>query len=342
MILLLAPLVFFAALLALGMAYQRIGAHRDRKRFTRTGRWVKIENGCHLFVRESGAGGPSVIFESGIAATNLNWFHIQVHVAQFAHTATYDRSGLGWSGSARSVRTPRNVADELHQMLRNAGISPPYVLVGHSFGGLVMRQFALMHPDEVSGIVLVDPMRCEEWSPLDSSKQSQIERGVKLTSYAIPIARIGLARLVVTSLLCRSGIVGHKLESAAGEGATHVLGRLREEVGKMPPEVWPMVAAHWSNPSYYVGMKSHLKAVPQTVREMKDARPILGIPIAVLTPTQSSPLCDGQLMRIGDNVRQILVPSSAHWVHLDQPELVIESIRVMVVNSASEILQVSL
>lgn len=340
MILLVAFLAFFAALVALGVAYQRIGAHHDRKRFTRLGRWVTIANGCRLFVRERGAGGPSVIFESGIAATNLNWFHIQDHVAQFAHTVTYDRSGLGWSSPAHSARTPGNIADELHVLLRNAGISPPFVLVGHSFGGLVMRRFALMHPEEVCGMVLVDPMRCEEWSPLDLSKQAQIDRGVRLTAYAIPIARIGLARLAVTSLLCRSGTVCSKLAGAAGANATRVLERLREEVGKMPPEVWPMVAAHWSNPSFYVGMHGHMKAVPQTVREMKDAAPIPGIPIAVLTPAKSSPLCDERLKQIGDNVRQIIAPSSAHWIHLDQPELVIESIRAMVLNPASEILQV--
>lgn len=341
MIFILAPFATFAVLVILGVAYQRIGAHRDQKRFTGMGRWVTIGEGCRLFVREQGAGGPSVIFESGIAATNLNWYHIQEHVAQFAHTASYDRSGLGWSSPSTSVRTPGNIAGELHTMLRNAGIEPPYVLVGHSFGGLVVRRFALTYPEEVCGIVLVDPMRCEEWPPLDPSKQSQIDRGVKLTGYAVPIAQVGLARLAVTSLLCRSGLICSKLAGAAGEGGKHVLGRVREEVGKMPPEVWPMVAAHWSRPSYYTGMSSHVGAVPHTVREMMDAEPILGIPVTVLTPAKSSPLCEARLSQIGDNVRQIIAPASAHWIHLDEPDLVIESIRGMVMNSAPEAMPVS-
>lgn len=338
---LLASAVCLLFLVTAGIVYQWIGAHRDRRLYAASGRWVTIGDDYHLFVRERGAGGPTVIFESGIAATNLNWFHVQESVARFTHTASYDRGGLGWSSPASSVRTPGNIAAELHSMLENAGIRPPYVLVGHSFGGLVMRRFALLYPDEVCGVVLVDPMRCEEWPPLDPSKQSQIDRGVRLTGYAVPIAHVGLARLAVTSLLCRSGRLCGVLAGAAGDGGKHVLGRVRDEVGKMPAEVWPMVAAHWSRPSYYVGMASHVGAVPETVREMQDAPPILGIPVTVLTPAKASPLCEERLSRIGDNVRQIIAPESAHWIHLDEPELVIESIRGMVTNAAPEAMPVS-
>ena len=325
-----------AMLLTAGVLYQRIGAHRDRLRYSGSGRWVTIGGGCRLFVRERGMGGPTVIFESGIAATNLNWFHIQENVSQFTHTASYDRGGLGWSSPANTTRTPGNIAVELHAMLENAGLRPPYVLVGHSFGGLVMRRFALLYPEEVSGVVLVDPMRCEEWPPLDPSKQAQIDRGTRLSGYAIPIAHLGLARLAVTSLLCRSGLVCGFLAGAAGDGGKHVLGRVRDEVGKMPPEVRPIVAAHWSRPSYYAGMCSHVEAVPETVREMKDAEPIVGIPVTLLTPAKSAPLCERRLSQIGNNVRQIIAPASAHWIHLDEPELVIESIRGMVAAATPE------
>ena len=174
-------------------------------------------------------------------------------------------------------------------MLWGAGLKPPFILVGHSFGGLVMRRFALMYPEEVESIVLVDPMRCEEWSPSDPAKQATLERGCKLSSFAIPIAQLGLARLAVTSLLCRSGKIAERLAGAAGEGGMHVLGRIKGEVGKMPREVWPIVAAHWSRPSYYAGMRSHVAAVPDTVREMQDAEPIRGIPVLLLTPGKSSP-----------------------------------------------------
>lgn len=294
------------------------------------GRWISLGEGRKHYLLEQGAGSPTVIFEAGIAATNLNWRHLQQMVSQFAATASYDRAGLGWSSPSRSPRTPGNIAVELHELLQKAGIKPPYVMVGHSFGGLVVRRFALLYPEEVSSVVLVDPMRCEEWPPLDPAKQAMIDRGAKLANVAIPITRFGLTRLAVTSLFCRSGRVAERLAGAAGDGGKHVLGRIKEEVGKMPQEVWPIVAAHWSRPGYYVGLRDHVSAVPDTVREMQAADPIRGIPVLLLTPGKSTPLSQECLDRIGDNVRQLIAPNSAHWIHLDEPELVIDSIREMV------------
>ena len=328
-------------LIAAGFLYQWLGSRNDRRRFTNNGRWVQIGNGQRLYLIEKGSGEATVLFESGIAATYLNWFHIQEKVSSFASTASYDRGGLGWSSPCRTVRTPGNIAEELHELLKEAGIKPPYILVGHSFGGLVMRKFALLYPEEVSSMILVDPMRCEEWPPLDPSKQAVLDRGSRLSGYAIAVARLGLARLAVTSLLCRSGLIAEQLASAAGNGGKHVLGRLRGEVSKMPQEVWPIVAAHWSRPAYYAGMRSHVQAVPETVREMQDALPIRGIPVLLLTPGKSSPLSEDCLNRIGDNVHQVIAPESAHWIHLDEPQLVIDSIQRMVAaNSSQEVVAV--
>jgi pimeloyl-ACP methyl ester carboxylesterase len=334
MVYLLGVSCFAATLIVVGISYQWLGSHYDRRRYASEGRWIDIGGGLRLYLLEKGSGGTTVLFESGIAATNLNWCHIQEKVSNFSTTASYDRGGLGWSSPCRSPRTPINLASELHKMLNGAGIKPPYILVGHSFGGLVVRRFALLYPEEVTSIILVDPMRCEEWPPLDPAKQASLDRGSRLTSFAIPIARLGLARLAVTSLLCRSGHVAERLAGVAGNGGKHVLGRIKTEVGKMPQEVWPIVAAHWSRPGYYAGMRSHVMAVPDTVREMQDAEPIRGIPVLVLTPGASLPLSENCLLRIGDNVQQVIASGSAHWIHLDQPELVINSIREMVRSAA--------
>lgn len=313
-----------------GCIYQWIGSLRDRRRYTSLGRWVEIGRGHRLYLLQKGSGGPAVLFEAGIAATNLNWHHIQETVSLFTCTASYDRSGLGWSSPSRTVRTPANITLELHTMLQRAGIKPPYILVGHSFGGLVMRSYAVTYPEDVAGVVLIDPMRCEEWPPLDPAKQSMIDRFKKLSRYAIPIAHFGLARLAVTSLLCRSGKLSGHLAGAAGAGGRHVLARVTEEVGKMPREVWPIVAAHWSRPSYYDALRRHVEAVPDTIREMLETDPIREIPVMLLTPGKSTPLSNECLERIGNNVRQVIATESAHWIHLDEPELVVNSIREMV------------
>ena len=336
MLLFLSILGLIAALLTAGVVYQWHGARSDRRRYTSDGRWIDIGGKRRLYLVEKGSSGPAVIFEAGIAATNLNWFYIQEAVSRFASTASYDRGGLGWSSPCRTARTPANIAAELHQLLEGAGIKPPYILVGHSFGGLVMRRFALNYPEEVSSIVLVDPMRCEEWPPLDPGKQSEIDRGKKLFRFAIPAARVGLARLAVTSLFLRSGRAAQQLAGAAGNGGQHVLDRIKDEVGKMPREVWPIVAAHWSRPGNYAGMRSHVEAVPDTVREMHNAEPIQKIPVRVLTPGKSTPLTDEQIGRIGNRVQQVIAPASAHWIHLDEPDLVIDSIREMVMAAAAQ------
>jgi pimeloyl-ACP methyl ester carboxylesterase len=318
-----------------GFLYQWFGSRSDRKRFASAGRWVRIGNGERIYLLEKGSGEATVLFEAGIAATNLNWCHIQKEVARFASTASYDRCGLGWSSPCRTARTPGNIVTELHEMLENAGIKPPYILVGHSFGGLVMRKYALLYPQEVASVILVDPMRCEEWPPLNPTKQAELDRGKRLTGCAIQIARFGFARLAIASLLRRSGLVAERLASAAGNGGKHVLGRVRGEVSKMPQEVWHIVAAHWSRPGYYAGMRKHLMAVPETVREMQNAAPIDRIPVLLLTPGKSSPLSEECLQRIGNNVRQVIATQSAHWIHLDEPQLLIDSIEQIVAAASS-------
>lgn len=318
------------ALVLVGFAYQRIGVWRDRRRFANSGRWVDIRAGETRYLVEKGAEGPTVVFESGIGATHLNWYRVQNAVSVFASTVSYDRAGLGWSSPCKSSRTPGHVADELHAMLQAAGLRPPYVLVGHSFGGFVMRRFAALHSDEVVGVILVDSMRCEEWPPINEPRQATVNLALRLCGFAIPIARVGLARLAVTSLLCRSGRVAGWLTQIGGKRAQHVMGRLQQEIGKMPRETWPLIAAHWSGPAFFEGMLAHLQTVRESVREMMDADPIQGLPIVVLTPDSSRPLSDADLCQIGARAQQVVVPGSAHWIHLDQPQAVVAAIRAMV------------
>jgi pimeloyl-ACP methyl ester carboxylesterase len=318
-----------AILVTIGCIYQLVGCHSDRRRYAGAGRWIKVGKGHSLYLLEQGNGGPAVIFESGIGATNLNWRHVQGIVSRFTATASYDRAGLGFSSPCRSARTPGNIAAELHEMLQRANIKPPYILVGHSFGGLVVRRYALLYPKDVAGVVLVDPMRCEEWPPLDPSKQSQINLGRRLIRYAVPIAFCGVARLAVRSAFRRGGV--KTASSNPGKiGGRHVIHRLTQEVGKMPREVWPVVAAHWSTPGFYAGMRSHIKSIPDTVKEMHKAEPIHRIPVRVLTPGKSKPLSESCLRSIGTNVEQVIAGASEHWIHLDEPELVISAIRELV------------
>jgi len=313
----------------LGLLYQWVGSRYDRRRFLRLGRLVDIGERRRLFMMEMGGGvGPSVIFESGIGATSQNWARIQESVSEFAHTVSYDRLGLGWSTPAVSERIPSKVVEELRAMLQAAGIVPPYLLVGHSFGGLVVRYFAAEYPDEVVGAVLVDAMRTDEWPPVDESQRRLLNRGMQLTQWGVPIAYSGLARLTTMSFFCRSGKFTNLFTRVTG--GHNVLERVTSELNKMPPAVWPIVAAHWSNPAYFRGMTAHIQGVPGTVMEMLDATPIVGMPVVLLTPGHPKAISDADLQKIGPDAEQLIAEKSGHWVHLDEPELVIEQIREMI------------
>ncbi|ADW70833.1 alpha/beta fold hydrolase [Granulicella tundricola] len=323
-LLILAPL-----LPVVGLLYQWIGLRYDRRRFLRLGRLVDIGKRRRLFMMEMGdEAGPSVIFESGIGSTSQNWARIQESVSEFAHTVSYDRLGLGWSTPAVSERIPSMVVQELRAMLQAAGIAPPYLLVGHSFGGLVVRYFAAEYPDEVIGVVLVDAMRTDEWPPVDESQRKLLDRGVQLTQWAVPIAYSGLARLTTMSFLHRSGRFTNLFTRVTG--GRDVLERVTSELNKMPSAVWPIVAAHWSNPAYFRGMTAHIKGVPATVAEMLEATPIVGMPVVLLTPGHPKAISDTDLRKIGLDAEQLIAEKSGHWVHLDEPELVIEQIREMI------------
>jgi pimeloyl-ACP methyl ester carboxylesterase len=245
-----------AALVALlvlsGFLYQWIGGLVDRKRLQAPGRLVDIGDGRKLYLVEKGPAGqgPSVVFESGFAATSLNWLHIQDAVAEHLHTVAYDRCGLGWSSAPVSDRTPTQVAAELRATLLAAGIQPPYILVGHSFGGLVMQRFALDYPAETAGVLLLDPMRTDEWPPVNAARLATVTRAQRLTRIGLHCSRIGITRLAVRSHLCRSAKFSGFLIRRAGSKGEYLAGRLHSEIGKMPPQVRPSIAAHWSRRAF--------------------------------------------------------------------------------------------
>lgn len=126
----------------------------------------KVDVGGHsLNLLTGGQGSPAVVFEGGFGAGIASWSTVQKEVAAFTRTVSYDRAGLGQSESGPKPRSAKQIATELHTALEKAGVKPPYVLVGHSFGGIYVRVFAEMYPKEVVGLVLLDPSQesYNEW-----------------------------------------------------------------------------------------------------------------------------------------------------------------------------------
>jgi len=115
--------------------------------------------GYKLHVMVAGSGSPAVVFENGLGEPLDTWKNVQPEVAKLTTTISYDRGGLGQSDPAPGTapRSRQDLADELHRLLQAIKIPGPYILVGHSLGGAVVEVFAHTYPQEVAGLVLVDP-----------------------------------------------------------------------------------------------------------------------------------------------------------------------------------------
>ncbi len=132
-----------------------IVVHRNTHTYPAPGKLVDI-GGYKLHVNETGKGQPTVILDAGFACFSLVWNLVQPEIAKFTHVYSYDRAGLGWSEKSPLPRTTANMVKELHTLLETVGASKPYILVGHSFGGIVMQLYTNTYPDDVFGLVLVD------------------------------------------------------------------------------------------------------------------------------------------------------------------------------------------
>ncbi|HEY2347344.1 MAG TPA: alpha/beta hydrolase [Xanthomonadaceae bacterium] len=134
----------------------------DDPAYTHAQRLVEVEPGRRLNLYCLGKGAPTVIFESGLADDASAWARVQPAIAAHTRACSYDRAGLGYSDPERRPADSANIVDDLHRLLNAASIKPPYILVGHSLGGMHVRLYADTYLDEVAGMVLVDSAE-ETW-----------------------------------------------------------------------------------------------------------------------------------------------------------------------------------
>src|SRR4051812_48337479 len=124
-----------------------------------------------------GNGEPPVVFEGGLGESLDAWEKVTSEIAAFTRVAAYDRSGLGLSGRTAIPRTAQNVAGDLRRVLKKAGVSGPAILVGNSAGALYLRVYAQRYPNEVAGMVLVEPSSEEYEDWLRHAYPEALERG---------------------------------------------------------------------------------------------------------------------------------------------------------------------
>jgi len=152
---------FIGALFLCGLAVVLTGCSSSATKLTNLGN-------TQLAYQYHAGAGPTVVFQAGLGDGQSTWSSVVAKLPPTQSYFTYDRPGYGSSGKTTAPRDPCSIATEQHQLLVQSGVKAPYVLVGHSIGGLYEYVYALKYPDEVAGIILLDPTHPEHWKSLES------------------------------------------------------------------------------------------------------------------------------------------------------------------------------
>jgi len=306
-------------LLLAGVVFQFVATKIDEYRYPALGEMVDVGGySLHLYCTGE-AGAPTVVMDIGAGGIGLDWQPVQPGVAEFARVCTYDRGGAGWSEPGAQPRTSQQFVEELHALLNNAGIEDPYVLVGHSLGGNNVQLYASRYPDEVAGMVLVDPAFYNSPSYLDPELQNAFAEAMMpspgLSLWNKILATIGVTRLPYT-------FGGETDERTA-------------------------ISTHAKDAYEYIDEYSSLE---ESFKERRAATVSLGDkPLMVLSAgarggdmfpgfsqEQSDQIneawtkSEADLTQVSQNSEQIIAEDSGHNIQADDPDLVIDAIRQVV------------
>jgi pimeloyl-ACP methyl ester carboxylesterase len=291
-------LIIVGVLLVAGVVYQTISTALDARRFPPPGQLVDV-GGYQMHIYCTGEGSPTVILEALSSGTTPLWGWVQPEVAQVTQVCGYDRAGWGWSDTGPAPRDARQTAAELHTLLEGAGVAGPYVLVGHSLGGLYVRTYASQYPEDVVGMVLLEASHPEQSSHSSAEELAQEENYGRL--------------LPLFSLLNRVG-VSHLYFALGGE----------IDFADLPPQQHDEIAAFWSSPRHWDSQIAERLVRPDTDAQVAAAGDLGDMPLAVITAgTGSSPewlALQDDLATLSANSVHVTVDEATHGSLVINPE----------------------
>ena len=295
-------IVLLISLLLIGGMYEIVLAQRDRQRYrTPPSRLVDV-GGHKLHIHSMGERKPNqpvVVLEAGVASNSLDWQKVQPKIAEFAQVVTYDRAGYGWSEPGTDPRSPQQIVSDLHTLLHNAGIQPPYVMVGHSFGGIYIRLFAQTYPDEVVGLILV------ESSVPSMIKTINTEPEIRRLKRVARLKRFGLVRLMLPRILSHA----NHLE---GKDKQQYLAMNLLDSDNVIREALPM----------YQGVTlSDTVNIPLTVISREPFDEVAG--------EKRWQEYQQELVALSPDARHIHTSSASHYPALSEPEVVVRAVQDM-------------
>ncbi len=276
--------------------------------------------GYKMHIYCTGQGSPTVILAAGLDDYSIFWTLVQPEVSKTTRVCSYDRAGLGWSEPSPLSRTSETMVKELHTLLVNANVEGPYVMVGHSFGGALVRLYSHIYPDEVAGMVLVDGapddlfVRVPVW-------RKAIEQKLGLFRTLAPLSSFGLLALAPESIPNRGlpdeALAQYRAISAATRYFQTVIAE-NEAFEKNLDQVRAAGITSFGNMPLIVVSRGIWVSLPGLSR-VEDQQSWLA-----WQEMQS------ELASLSSNGKQITAEEAGHSIQLDQPDLVIDAIRQIV------------
>ncbi len=308
-----------------GAAWQSISTARDTARLPPPGQMIDI-GGHRLHLVCTGQGSPVVVMDAGLGDSWLTWSKTQPEISKRTMTCSYDRAGFGYSERGPYPRDSRQIVAELHALLKAAEVPPPYLLVGHSFGGYNVRLFSATYPEETAGLVLVDASH-EDQSKLFPAAMAQLFGGYSSQlRWQIWLARFGIERA--------RGIPAYDPPSVPAE-----------------QDAWGQAVGYRTE--WYKTTLAELESFPGlSAGEVRTSRKPIDIPLVVVTGSahmaeelhasgMSQPDADSAARvwrylqhdesTISSRGSQVVADHSSHYVNMDQPELVIAAVDTVLV-----------
>jgi pimeloyl-ACP methyl ester carboxylesterase len=312
--------------LVAGVIFQAAAGARDLRKYPATGQLYDVGD-YSLRLNCTGEGSPTVILETGAGTSGLTWIYVQEEIEKSTRVCSYDRAGIGWSEPAANSLSPQQVASDLHALLGAAGVPGPYVLVGHSAGGVYIRAYTSQYPSEVAGMVLVDSSHegqavryPPEWQRLDQTQNSMM-------AFCKVVSPFGLMRL--------SHIFDAAFTFRDSEVKAAFLTTLyRTSYCRVSADEIAALAESYNEPDI-PGSLDDLPLIvltaDSTEEEMQAQIPAylssVISPEVIRKVFQVNREMQADLAGLSSRGKQIMVPNTGHMIPLDQPGVVIDAIR---------------
>jgi pimeloyl-ACP methyl ester carboxylesterase len=300
-------MVVVLGLMLIGAVYESRAEAADLRAYPPPGQLVDV-GGYRLHINCTGTGSPTVVIDAGLGDWSASWSSwVQPEVAKTTRVCTYDRAGAGYSEDGPLPRTAEQFAKELHTLLQHAAIPGPYVLVGHSMGGLPVRVFVHTYPTDVAGVVLIESMNPRQAKP--SATDTPPPTATRSSGFAILTlpARVGLVRLFAGPLGLTSGL---------------------------SPEVQQAYTAFSVTPRSFQTMLDEGTGMPESFIQAGAVKTFGDVPLIVLSrgldPDQDWQAMQTELLQLSSHSQQLIADKSGHNIQLDQPDAAATAIIKMV------------